>query len=255
MGQSLSRHDRRLLMENPILCGVDEAGRGALAGPVVAGAVLLVDEFYKLPWCRRHGGRIQDSKKIPAEAREELRKELDVLCGKGVINAATGQASVGEIEEHNILGATKLAMLRALRELEKLTGMMFARETGGDLLFGQEATSPRGPLVLVDGKPLRDFPIVHRALVGGDGRSLAIAMASIFAKTERDRLMRELDGECPGYGFATHKGYGTAEHREALLKLGPSPHHRPLFLRKILCLTEMKNQGDLVFGGDEDLST
>jgi ribonuclease HII len=142
---------------------------------------------------------------------------------------------VAEIEQLNILGATKLAMRRALEGIYPPDA--FARKTEPDLFASEAEKAAFRPTVsaqiLVDGLPLRSFPYPHQGIVGGDGRSLCIAMASIIAKVTRDRLMDELDKLHPGYGFAQHKGYGTEEHRESILKLGRSAVHRDSFLRKL----------------------
>jgi ribonuclease HII len=218
------------------LIGVDEAGRGALAGPVVAGAVLVTREFLEGRWALAKAGRVNDSKLLTAADRQELWVEFEALAAQGMIHAHYGVAAVEEIEQFNILGATKLAMRRALEGIYAPDD--FARKTEPDLFTALEARREFRPtvscLVLVDGLELRRFPYPHRALVHGDARSLCIAMASIIAKVQRDRLMQELDGRVPGYGFAQHKGYATEEHRAAILRLGRSPHHRELFLRKLL---------------------
>jgi ribonuclease HII len=114
----------------------------------------------------------------------------------------------------------------------------FERKTEPDLFAAPEEVAGFQPTVssrvLIDGLPLRNFPYPHLGIVSGDARSLCIAMASIIAKVTRDRLMEELEGKFPGYGFAAHKGYGTEEHREAVLRLGRTPQHREMFLRKLL---------------------
>ncbi|MDR0353532.1 MAG: ribonuclease HII [Opitutaceae bacterium] len=224
------------------LIGVDEAGRGALAGPVVAAAVLVERGFLESHWARKNGGRVNDSKQLDAGEREALMAEFEQLALQGKIHASPGAASAAEIGRFNILGATKLAMRRALEAI--YPPAMFPREREPDLLFPSAdcgAAQPHRPRtedarcrILVDGPPLKHFPYPHTGIVKGDARSLCIAMASIVAKVTRDRLMGELDACHPGYGFARHKGYGTAEHREAVLRLGRCVEHRDLFLRKLL---------------------
>lgn len=218
------------------LIGVDEAGRGALAGPVVAGAVLVTREFLEGRWAQTKASRVNDSKQLTAEQREELWVEFELLVNRGEIHATFGVAEVGEIEQHNILGATKLAMRRALEAIHPPEA--FFQRTEPDLFASVEERSAFQPTVsarvLIDGLAMRNFPYPHTAIVNGDARSLCIAMASIIAKVTRDRLMRDLDTKHPGYGFAQHKGYGTEEHREAVLRLGRCVQHRELFLRKLL---------------------
>jgi ribonuclease HII len=178
-----------------LVAGVDEAGRGPLAGPVVAAAVILPDD------CTLEG--LNDSKKLTAKKREHFHAMLTVRAD---IHWGIGQADVAEIDRLNILRATHLAMARAVAAL------------------------PRKPdHALVDGLPVRGLPVPHTALVAGDTLSLSIAAASIIAKVTRDRLMTALDAEYPQYGFARHKGYGVREHLEALRSHGPSPVHRRSF--------------------------
>jgi len=218
------------------LIGVDEAGRGALAGPVVAAAVQVSMEFLEGRWAVTKSGRVNDSKLLTAADREELHLEFEGLVSKGQIRLHYGVASVDEIETFNILGATKLAMRRALEGLYPPSA--FQHQIEPDLFASPEEIAsfqPRASCrILVDGLSLRSFPYPHQGIVRGDARSLCIAMASIIAKVTRDRLMSELDAQFPGYGFAQHKGYGTEEHRAALLKLGRCTQHRDLFLRKLL---------------------
>ncbi len=217
------------------LIGVDEAGRGALAGPVVAGAVLVTREFLESRWAVANAGRINDSKQLTALEREALWFDFETLAGQGQIHAQFGVADVAEIEQLNILGATKLAMRRALEGIYPPGAFEQKREP--DLFTSPEEAAGFQPMVsariLIDGLPLRHFPYPHTGVVSGDARSLCIAMASVIAKVTRDRLMTELDARLAGYGFAQHKGYGTEEHREALLRLGRTPHHREVFLRKL----------------------
>ena len=217
------------------LIGVDEAGRGALAGPVVAGAVLVTKEFLEGRWAVVKAGRVNDSKQLSAAERDELWLEFEALAAQGQIHANFGVADVDEIERLNILGATKLAMRRALEGIYAPDA--FEQKTEPDLFASPEDVAKFQPTVscrvLVDGLALRHFPYPHTGIVKGDARSLCIAMASIVAKVTRDRMMNELDAQHPGYGFAQHKGYGTEEHREAVLRLGRCAQHRGMFLRKL----------------------
>ena len=218
------------------LIGIDEAGRGALAGPVVAGAVLVTKEFLEGRWALAKAGRVNDSKQLSAPEREELWREFETLAGQGQIRAHFGVADVDEIERLNILGATKLAMRRALEGIYAPDA--FEQKTEPDLFASAEVVASFTPTVscrvLVDGLALHGFPYPHTGIVKGDARSLCIAMASIIAKVTRDRMMGELDAKFPGYGFAQHKGYGTEEHRDAVLRIGRCAQHRSAFLRKLL---------------------
>lgn len=223
------------------LIGVDEAGRGALAGPVVAAAVLVTKEFLAGNWAARNSGRINDSKQLTAAAREAVWDDLDKLARAGQIHASHGTAGVDEIEQLNILGATKLAMRRALEGIYPPSSFRSA-DAGAMELFSpaetnngsQQSETTVSCRILIDGRSLKKFPYPHTGIISGDARSLCVAMASIVAKVTRDRLMTQLDTEHPGYGFARHKGYGTEEHREAVLEKGACAQHRPLFLRKLL---------------------
>lgn len=184
------------------MAGVDEAGRGPLAGPVVAAAVVFEKEFLEAEADRSLAG-LDDSKKLPA-ARREFFHALLSACPRAQIGVAS--ASVEEIDSLNILRATHLAMARAVALL-----------------------APPPDLALVDGLPVKGLPVPHRAIVGGDGASLSIAAASVMAKVTRDRLMVELAARFPAYGFERHKGYGTREHLDALRRHGPCPAHRKSF--------------------------
>jgi ribonuclease HII len=219
------------------LIGVDEAGRGALAGPVVAGAVLVTREFLESRWAANNVSRINDSKQLTAAERDALWLDFEALMAERQIHATYGVADVAEIEQFNILGATKLAMRRALEGIHPVSAFA-PPEKEPDLFSPPEeiaAYTPRvSARILVDGLPLKNFPYPHTGVVSGDARSLCIAMASIIAKVTRDRMLNELDGRFPGYGFAQHKGYGTEEHRESVLRLGRCPQHRDMFLRNLL---------------------
>lgn len=232
------------------LIGVDEAGRGALAGPVVAGAVLVTREFLDGRWTETNARRINDSKQLTATERDALWLDFEALVAEGQIHANFGVAEVPEIEQFNILGATKLAMRRALEGIYPPSAFEQSKEP--DLFASAEEIAAFRPQasarILIDGLPLRGFPYPHTGVVNGDARSLCIAMASIVAKVARDRLMGELETTYPGYGFAQHKGYGTEEHREAVLRLGRTPQHRELFLRKLLSARVDPDQADFLTG-------
>ena len=235
------------------LIGVDEVGRGAFAGPVVAAAVVVTRDFLESRWAVSKSGRVNDSKLLSAEQRAELWGEFEKLSAAGKIHANYGVATVEEIEQHNILGATKLAMRRALGGIYPPEAFEPER-TEPDLFSSFEERKSFTPTVsarvLIDGLALRGFPYPHRAFVDGDARSLCIAMASIVAKVARDRLMVELDGKFPGYGFAQHKGYGTEDHRDAVLKLGRCTQHREMFLRKLLAMRVDPAQMDFLAAGE-----
>ena len=230
------------------LVGVDEAGRGAFAGPVVAGAVLVNREFLEGRWAVSKAGRVNDSKLLNAAEREALWTEFELLMSQGQIHASFGSASVDEIQQHNILGATKLAMRRAIEGIYPPSA--FERRDEPDLFSSLEERTQFAPSVscriLVDGLALRNFPYPHTPIVKGDARSLCVAMASIIAKVVRDRMMVQIDTQCPGYGFARHKGYGTEEHCEAVKRLGKSQHHREMFLRKLLANQPIPGQLDFL---------
>lgn len=234
------------------LIGVDEVGRGALAGPVVAAAVLVTRDFLNSRWTEVNARRINDSKQLSAEEREALWTDFEALVSQGMIHANFGVADVLEIEQHNILGATKLAMRRALEGIYPPAAFQANREP--DLFASAEEIAAFQPTVsariLIDGLPLRNFPYPHTSVVTGDARSLCIAMASIVAKVTRDRLMTQMETEFPGYGFAQHKGYGTVEHRDAVLRLGRCRQHREMFLRKLLAGQIDPEQMDFLVSGD-----
>ena len=194
----LWRYEREAFAEGfAVVCGVDEAGRGPLAGPVCAAAVVLPRETVI--------EGLNDSKKLTDQKRRAL---YDVITERAVAYGIAF-ASEQEIDEINILQATFLAMERAMQKL-----------------------TVRPQLALIDGNRAKDFGLPVRTIVHGDSLSASIAAASILAKVTRDRLMEELDGEYPQYGFAVHKGYGTKRHYEALREFGPCPIHRRTFLKK-----------------------
>ncbi|MRG85417.1 ribonuclease HII [Salinibacillus xinjiangensis] len=176
------------------IAGIDEAGRGPLAGPVVAGAVIINDTFYL--------EGINDSKKLSVQAREryfDQIKQLSVSYGIGIVDNNT-------IDQINIFQATKLAMKKAVADL-----------------------SIQPDHLLVDAVQLNEIPIHHEAIIKGDQKSVSIAAASIIAKVTRDRLMRQVDEQYPAYQFASNMGYGTKNHLQALKQFGPTPYHRVSF--------------------------
>ena len=184
-----------LQSETIYICGVDEAGRGPLAGPVAAAAVILPQDHI-IPF-------LNDSKKISAKKRDEL---FDIICEEALAYAVT-LVDAQRIDEINILQATYEAMRDAIARL------------------------PVTPsVILADAVTIPDIDIPQVPIIKGDAKCLSIAAASILAKVTRDRLMEEYDAQFPGYGFAGHKGYGTAAHIEALKRLGPSPIHRRSFI-------------------------
>lgn len=191
----LDEYERRFRRQGySLIAGVDEAGRGPLAGPVVVGAVILP------AGCRLNG--LDDSKKLTPRQRETLYdaiKEAALAVSCVAIDAA-------EIDRDNIYQATLAGMYRALAAL-----------------------TPAAEAVLIDAMPLRRLAVPNLSLIGGDALSASIAAASIIAKVERDRIMTGLDSEFPEYGFSRHKGYATREHLEALARCGPCPVHRRSF--------------------------
>jgi ribonuclease HII len=240
---ALQQHDLEWLLSADRLIGVDEAGRGCLAGPVVAGACVISANFFESKEAVSLSSAINDSKQLKAADRDAQFTVLRQLKALGLIDFSVAEGSVREIADLNILGATRLAMRRAL---EDLAARAIAWELPEDAESGSlfenafrdsrtlEGKRPLLARVIVDGRPLKPFPYAHKGIVKGDGKSLSIAMASIVAKVSRDRSMLTLAKQYPAYGFEEHKGYGTAKHREALLEKGPCPEHRELFLRKVL---------------------
>lgn len=202
---TLFEFDSEFRKQNGVFCGVDEAGRGPLAGDVYAAAVILPEGIVI--------EGINDSKKLSEKKREALYDEIiekaDAYC--------VATASVAEIDEFNILGATFIAMKRAVEGLGTDVG-----------------------LALVDGNRTPPLDCAVQTLIKGDGTSASIAAASILAKVERDRYMKKLAEEYPEYQFEKHKGYGTKLHNELILKYGASPVHRKTFLRKLYA----KNGGE-----------
>lgn len=197
-----------LVWDKPgLLAGVDEAGRGPLAGPVVAAAVIL-DDLQPIEG-------LNDSKQLSARQRERLFEQImaKALC------CSVSQASIEEIDQLNILQASLLAMQRAVQGLRLAPAK-----------------------VLVDGNRIPILPMLAEAIVGGDAKVPAISAASIVAKVTRDHWCRQIDAQYPVYGFAQHKGYGTAQHLAALKQYGASPLHRRSFAPVRACLLPAKEE-------------
>ena len=192
----LRASQRRLYLSSA--CGVDEAGRGPLAGPVCAAAVILPEGVII--------DGVNDSKKLSEKKRESL---FDVIREQA-LSYSIAYATVDEIEEINILNATMLAMRRAIDGLDI-----------------------KADYAMIDGNKIPPIDIDAECIVKGDAKSMSIACASILAKVSRDRLLYKYAEEYPMYGFDKHKGYGTKVHREAILKYGPCPYHRKSFLKKL----------------------
>jgi ribonuclease HII len=184
------------------VAGVDEAGRGPLAGPVVAAAVVFPSELIQAEIYGDFSG-LTDSKQLTPAQRDFFYRRLTETPG---VEIGVGVGDVELIDRLNILGATHYVMAEALNRLSALPD-----------------------LALIDGLPVPGLPCRSQSIVGGDARSLSIAAASVIAKVTRDRMMEEMDRCYPGYGFARHKGYGTQDHMRALFDLGPCPIHRRSF--------------------------
>ena len=196
------------------VCGIDEAGRGPLAGPVVACAVILPNQaklkVEDLP------SEVNDSKKLSAKKRAQLLQTIQNIPG---IAIGVGICTAQEIDEHNILNATHLAMKRAYEKLPT-----------------------KSDYCLVDGLPIKGLPVEHEGIVKGDSRSYSIAAASIVAKETRDQMMHDYAEKFPQYGFEKHKGYGTKVHNEALAEHGPCEIHRYSFAPVRLAAEKFNNK-------------
>jgi ribonuclease HII len=185
------------------IAGLDEAGRGPLAGSVIAGALIFDKKFLLKEIDNEIVSQINDSKKLTEKKREEI---FEYLISTDGIQYAVGEATAEEIDDINILQATWVAMRRAINNLKE-----------------------KPSIILVDGLPVKGLPIESESIVKGDSKSISIAAASIIAKVTRDRQIKTLDLKYPEYGFASHKGYGTKKHLEALNKYGTCPIHRKTF--------------------------
>ena len=198
--ETMSEYEKEARSKGIVLvAGMDEAGRGPLAGPVVAAAVILNPENPV------YG--VDDSKKLSPKKRAALKLEIE----EKAISVGVGIVDVETIDSINILEATKLAMKKAVAQL-----------------------NPQPELLLIDAVQLKDLPIAQQPIIKGDALSVSIAAASIIAKETRDEMLKAYDELYPEYGFASHKGYGTKQHMDAIRNLGPLPIHRKTFIKNIV---------------------
>ena len=241
---TFDKEKERMLLGHRYIIGVDEVGRGPLAGPVVAAAVWYKDPDFAIPAeLEKEFALIRDSKKLSEKQREKL---FDIISehfdiGIGIISAET-------IDRVNILEATFLAMKAASTDLlrqirqgtrDKIQDTSKAQETSDKV----QGSTEEGFYFLIDGnQKIPNFSYPQEAIVGGDGIAKSIAAASIIAKVTRDRMITEYEREYPGYGFAEHKGYGTKAHMDALRHKGPCPIHRKSFRPVQLALPENVNK-------------
>ena len=235
---ALAAFDSEYVSGRSWLVGIDEAGRGCLAGPVCAGAVAVSAKAYANPAFLDALSLLDDSKKLSEARREELYSTLCMLKKSGEIDFEAAFASVAEIEKFNILSATQMAMTRAAEKLDERLHLGLRKSSSPATLFGEAALDTSIACVLIDGKPMKKVPYAHTAVVKGDASSLAVAAASIVAKFTRDKFMRDISAKYPRFGFDVHKGYGTAAHLQSLLLFGATDIHRPSFLKKLRAESE-----------------
>ncbi len=260
--------DRHAIQNYAGLIGIDEAGRGALAGPVVAAAVWLSSDFLKNIKLDGLLAKVNDSKQLSPDLREGIFQVILELEAKQSLCYSYAMRESQAIDASNILRTTQEAMAECLlklhKEADKLEKEFLAKEpraldeenaqnntelslsfcdsfgyiaeNDSEGLFSKPhkgAKAQKPARILIDGSPLKNIPYPHTTLVKGDTQSFAIALASIVAKVKRDRYMRECQKDYPHFSFSEHKGYGTAHHREEILQFGPSPLHRASFLKKL----------------------
>ena len=212
----LQEHDFKLFKRTDYLIGIDEVGRGALAGPVMATAFRLQNDSLEDVEFLEKTVQVRDSKKMSIKAREKTALYMERFKASDLIDFESAEASVQEIKELNILNAATLAMERALKGLLK------------------RIQKDARLIILVDGKPLKNFLYEHEAIIGGDNQSLSIALASVMAKVNRDQYMTEQGQKFPHFQFHRNKGYGTKVHRKSLREYGACEMHRELFVEKTL---------------------
>ncbi len=254
------------------LIGVDEAGRGALAGPVVAAAVWLSDDFLKEPPPSPLLEKVNDSKQVSPSIREEILDWIIALDAQNTLCYSYALREAKAIDASNILRSTQEAMSECLLTLHKAAAHYekassppppgenspsipslaerfgYIAEEEAEGLFAQRVKSAK-PLklarILIDGSPLKYIPYPHTTLVKGDSQSFAIALASIVAKVTRDRYMKAAQCTYPHFRFSEHKGYGTTLHRQEILRHGPSHLHRASFLKNLHKNADTSQQTEL----------
>ncbi len=233
---NLLKHDASFFSdETTVLIGLDEVGRGALAGPVMTGAVWIDKAFLSRYKNDLEVLQIQDSKKLSEKERNAAFSTLQKWAEEGHLHFTITKGSVEEIDHTNILKATQLAFERALAQTQ-----LALKLTNASTFFKEVTTTKPNVRVLIDGNPLKHFKYVHTNIIRGDQKSFCIAAASIVAKVTRDQLMRDLHTRYPVYNFDQNKGYGTQQHRDAIAHYGLCPLHRKTF-----CHTSTDTQMDL----------
>jgi len=238
--------DKEYLRGRSFILGADEAGRGAVAGPVVAGAVLIKDKFYASEENIESLSKLNDSKMLSDETRKELFNILLSYKEKNLLDFECAFASEEEVELLNILGATKLAFKRAIDILNERNNLNL-RNTFANPLFEKSTIDSSLSELLIDGKPLKNFYYRHHSIVKGDSNSFAIAAASIIAKVSRDNFMENIAKQYPHYAFEQHKGYGTQLHVQRLKVLGMCKIHRKSFVDTLLGNEIPQTQQDSFF--------
>lgn len=262
--------DRHAIQNYGGLIGVDEAGRGALAGPVVAAAVWIGDDFLKEPDPSALLAKVNDSKQVSPSLREQILEWVLTLAAKNSLSYTYALRDAKAIDASNILRSTQEAMAECLLNLHKTAALAekplspkeeegpqlpsfaerfgYIAEEAAEGLFTQRAKSAKAlkpARILIDGSPLKNIPYPHTTLVRGDSQSFAIALASIVAKVTRDRHMKAMQEAYPHFRFSEHKGYGTALHRQEILEYGHSPIHRTSFLKNLHKNPENPQQTEL----------
>lgn len=230
------------------LIGMDEVGRGALAGPVMTGAVWIDDVFFYQNKDNEKIFCIQDSKQKTAQQRLEAFQYIQEWQQTGHLQYAVGQASVTEIDISNIAYALRLSFRRSLENLALPMPLPQERNLLNlDMETLSYSCDHPAPTILVDGYALKNFPYIHRGIVKGDQKSFCIAAASIVAKVTRDQWMCQASEKYPHYHFEVNKGYGTLQHCQVLKTYGPCPLHRQTFITKLFHNKNTTKQSEFAF--------
>lgn len=254
MPSQLIAFDRTAVQNYEAILGIDEAGRGALAGPVVAAAVWVNSPFLKSDTIDAMQLMVNDSKKLSSEKRQALFKYIQELESKQYIRYTYSLRDAQAIDQLNILRATHQAMHECLQKLEilpKQDGFGELPFTDNLFHFKNRSENLKKVRILIDGLPLKNLPYDHTGLIKGDAQSFSIALASIVAKVVRDDWMIKAQGQYPAYSFSEHKGYGTASHREEILTHGVTPIHRLSFLKNLEQKAEKSFSSQLAFFPDK----